>query len=113
MADLIIFDKSSGDVMKDYFGVPLKTMVKVLYTNKDHKEERKLPRDLPQSRSNPKYIPEFDVHSIMRDFQRKNLLNGWQSWEFTFILTRFLIIKMHDLLHSNFLMVLENGGLNF
>jgi hypothetical protein len=29
MEDLIIFDKSSGDIMKDYFGVPLKTTVEV------------------------------------------------------------------------------------
>jgi hypothetical protein len=30
MADQIIFDKSSENVMEDYFGVPLDIMVKVL-----------------------------------------------------------------------------------
>ena len=29
--------------------------------NKDHEKEMNLPRDLPQSRSNLKSIPEFDV----------------------------------------------------
>ena len=39
--------------------------------NKDHEEEMNLPRDLPQSRSNLKSIPEFDVLLLWEIFEEK------------------------------------------
>jgi hypothetical protein len=45
-------------------------------TNRDHeKEERNLPRDLPQGRPNSEPFLNFmRFHSMMGDFQKKDLL---------------------------------------
>ena len=57
------------------------------------------------------FLNMMRFHFMMEDFQRKDLLSGWQNWKLTFISTRFLI-KVGLVTCKHFYGVREYG-LNF